>query len=75
MSDLRKATSWTYARDPKTRIETKYAIECGEWTITKFIVGGIARYMLWRGKIPTIPLHNDAESARNAAHTKSKEVA
>ena len=75
MKDLRDAKNWTYAVDPKSRQKTRFAIECGEWTITKFIVGAIPRFMLWRGKIPMIPIYDDAQAAREAAHVKSQEAA
>lgn len=73
MADLRKAESWKYAKD-ENGVETKYAVVCGDWTITKWIVGGEKRFGVWRGKTPDGNIFATAQEARDRAYEMAQEV-
>ncbi|SPA24555.1 hypothetical protein CBM2637_A150008 [Cupriavidus taiwanensis] len=46
---------------------TKYAIQCGPWTITKGYVHGEARYLLWKDKEIVSGPHKTADEAKGKA--------
>lgn len=71
--DTERDAAGAASSPPEWERTSKYSIARGEWTVTKVIVGGVANYLLWRGRVPIQAVFLTAEKAKEHAAAMDEE--